>query len=99
MRHSIRALIGASILAAAAVVPLGSTAFAATSASASTSTESSASALAAGWHRRGPFTSYAACDRVRSQQTALGRPTQACYYLRCGTAPRCIDGWYYLLYT
>jgi hypothetical protein len=112
MRRSMRAMVGAGVMAMASVAPLAATAQATPATGATTITgataattitadaTSSTSALAAGWQRRGPFTSYAACDRVRSQMVSLGYATQACYYLRCGagcTTPGIVSGWYYLI--
>jgi hypothetical protein len=103
MRRSMRAMVGAGVMAMASVAPLAATAQAtpATAATAMTADTTSATpALAAGWQRRGPFSSHAACERVRSQLASLGRATQACYYLRCDggcTTPGIVSGWYYLI--
>jgi len=98
MHRSMRAMVGAGVLAVAAVVlPLGGTALAATGGTAPATTEDSAT-TAATWRKRGPFTTYAACDRVRSQMVSLGYATQPCFHLTCGTAPNCVDGWYYRIW-
>lgn len=98
MRRSMRAMVGAGVMAAASILPLAATAQA-TPATADAAAETTA--VAAGWQRRGPFSTYAACDRVRSQMVSLGYATQACYYLRCDggcTAPGVVSGWYYRIW-
>ena len=110
MRRSIRAMVGAGVMAAASILPLAAVAQAAPAAPATATTSAAsakvdvtaeATAVASGWQRRGPFTTRASCDRVRSQMVSLGYPTQACYYLRCGpgcTTPGVVSGWYYLIW-
>lgn len=98
MRTSLRTIVGATVMAAASIVPLAATAQATPDSGAGAGTDAVA---ASGWHRRGPFSTYAACDRVRSQMVSLGYPTQPCSYLRCGagcTTPGVVSGWYYLIW-
>jgi hypothetical protein len=89
MRWSMRTMIGAGVMAAATVLPLGATAHA---------TQDDTTVTVAGWQRQGPFSSYAACERARDTQAGLGRPTRPCYHLECGTAPNCLNGYYYDMY-
>ena len=95
MRWSMRAMVGAGVLAAAAIVPLGA------AADAAPDTAQGSAAVAANWRLRGPHQSYAACDRVRSHMVSLGYATQPCYrisYPPGGTAPGPVAGWYYKIW-
>lgn len=94
MQRSMRATVGACVMAAASILSLGATAHAAPADAAST--EDSAVA-AAGWVRRGPFSTRAECERVRNHLASLGYATQPCRYVVCDTAP-CISGWYYYIW-
>jgi hypothetical protein len=91
MRRSMRAMVGAGVMAAATILPLAATATA-------HATPEDTATTAAAWRRAGPFSSYAACERARDTQAGLGRPTRPCYYLECGTAPNCLNGYYYDIY-
>jgi len=98
MRWSMRTMVGASVMAAAAILPLGATAHA-TSGATADATPADSDAAAAGWKRSSRFTSYAACNRVRSQMVSLGYATQPCYlidYPPGQTTPGLpAEGWYY----
>lgn len=84
MRGSMRAMVGAGVLAVASSIFLGG-------ATAHAAAEDTVTAT--GWVERGPFKSYAECERVRDNLAGLGYATQPCRYVDCGTAPGCVDGW------
>jgi hypothetical protein len=97
MRRRMRGMVGASVMAVSSILALGATAHATPAATADATAEDSAAA-APGWQRRGPFGTYAACDRVRSQLVSLGYATRPCYNTcpsGC-TAPG--PSWYYDIY-
>jgi len=78
MRRSGRAMVLAgALMAAAAGLPSAAPADAAIDGSTATS---GVEAAAASWKWSGPYRNKAACDRVRNQLVALGRPTRACYF-------------------
>jgi hypothetical protein len=94
MQRNMRTMIGACVMAAATLIPAGATAHVATGDSAATE---DSSVTAAGWQRRGPFSSKAECERVRNHLASLGYATQPCRFLICDTAP-CVSGWYYYIW-
>ena len=94
-------MVGAGVMAVTAILPLAAAATAEASTGTSAHATSEDAAAAAGWHRRGPFSTYAACDQVRSHWVSLGYATQPCYYLKCDsgcTTPGVRTGWYYLIW-
>jgi hypothetical protein len=105
MRWSMRAMVGAGVQVATAIVPLAAAAQATPAASAHASsavgaaapaTPVDSAAVAATWRLRGPHRTDAACDRVRSHMVSLGYATQPCYrisYPPGGTAPGPVAGW------
>lgn len=84
-------------MAMSALLPVAATADAAPAAAAT----SEGDVVAAGWQKSKAFSSFAACDRVRSQMVSLGYSTLPCTYHNCGsgcTAPGVGNAWHYYIW-